>query len=175
MSALTTSFGRPQSDEYDPYYDRYISLVKSEDIVFVLEKQTPDTVALFKSASAKTEYRYAPGKWSVKEVLAHVNDTERIMAYRALRISRGDKTPIEGFEQDDYINNATFDDCNLSDLIDEFEHVRRANLLMFRQLNEEAWARRGIASDAEVSVRALAFIMAGHELHHMKLLKEKYL
>ena len=175
MSTLTTSFGRPQSDEYTPYYERYISLVGSEDIIGLLERQAPETATLFKSANAKADFRYAPGKWSVKEMLGHVNDTERIMAYRALRIARGDKTPIEGFEQDDYVRDGNFGQRMLADLIEEFADVRTATLALFRHLDSEAGLRRGIANKNEVSARALAYIIAGHELHHRRMLKEKYL
>jgi hypothetical protein len=102
-------------------------------------------------------------------------DTERIFAYRALRIARGDKTPIEGYEQDDYIKNAEFANCNLADLAKEFSFGRQANVLMFRNLSEEAWHRRGIANDKEITVRALAYILAGHEIYHLNILKERYL
>jgi hypothetical protein len=102
-------------------------------------------------------------------------DTERIFAYRALRFARNDKTPLEGFEQDDYIRGASFDDCALSDLASEFEHVRRSSLSLFKNLSEEAWKRTGTASDNEVSVRALAYIIAGHELHHTEILRRRYL
>jgi DinB superfamily len=167
---------RPQATEYLPYYERYISLVPDGDVLRTLTEQLDSTLSILRSLpEEKAGFRYAPGKWSIKEVVGHIIDGERIFAYRALRFARNDQTPLPGFEQDDYINNATFDDCKLSDLIDEFEHVRRGNLLMFRQLDDEAWTRRGIASDAEVSVRALAYILAGHERHHMKVLKEKYL
>ncbi len=175
MSTLATTFGRPQSGEYNPYYDRYISLVGSEDIVGLLEKQGPETVALFKSASAKADFRYAPGKWSVKEMLGHVNDTERIMTYRALRIARGDKTPLAGFEQDDYIRDGYFGQRALADLIEEFTDVRKATLSLFRHLDAETGSRRGVANGDEISARALAYIIAGHELHHRRVLKEKYL
>jgi hypothetical protein len=172
---MSTSFGRPQSDEYNPYYERYISLVGSEDIIGLLERQAPETATLFKSANAKADFRYAPGKWSAKEMLGHVNDTERIMAYRALRIARGDKTPIEGFEQDDYVRDGNFGQRMLADLIEEFADVRTATLALFRHLDTKAGLRRGIANQNEVSARALAYIIAGHELHHRRILKEKYL
>src|SRR6266850_8393576 len=175
MSTLTTSFGRPQADEYNPYYDRYISLVGSDDIIGLLEKQAPETAALFKSANAKADFRYAPGKWSVKEILGHINDTERIMAYRALRIARGDKTPIEGYEQDDYVRDGNFGQRTLADLIEEFSDVRTATVSFFRHLDAETGLRRGIANKNEVSARALACIIAGHELHHRRVLQEKYL
>ena len=177
MSTLTTalSFGRPQAGEYNPYYDRYISLVESDDIIGLLEKQAPETATLFHSASAKADFRYAPGKWSVKEMLGHVNDTERIMTYRALRVARGDKTPIEGFEQDDYVRDGNFGQRTLADLIEEFTDVRTATVSFFRHLDAEAGLRRGVANKNEISARALAYIIAGHELHHRRVLKEKYL
>ena len=175
MSTLATAISRPQPGEYNPYYDRYISLVESDDIVAVLEKQAPETIALLKSAAAKADFRYAPGKWSVKEVLGHVNDTERIMTYRALRIARGDKTPIAGFEQDDYIRGGNFGHRTLADLVDEFATIRQATLSFFRHLDADAAARLGTANKNDISARALPFIIAGHELHHRRILQEKYL
>ena len=175
MSTLVTSISRPQPGEYNPYYDRYISLVETDDVLAALEQQAPDTIALLKPASAKADFRYAPEKWSLKEVLGHVNDTERIMTYRALRIARGDKTPIEGFEQDDYIRDGNFGQRSLPDLIDEFTAVRKATLSLFRHLDAETAARTGVANNNQISARALAFIIAGHELHHRRVLQEKYL
>jgi hypothetical protein len=167
---------RPQTTEYLPYYERYISLVPEGDVLETMAGQLDSTLALLRSIpEERAGHRYAPDKWSIKELVGHVIDGERIFAYRALRFARNDQTELAGFEQDDYIRNATFDDCRLRDLIDEFEHVRRGNLLMLRQLDEAAWARSGVASNAEVSVRALAYIMAGHELHHMNVLRDKYL
>ncbi|MBZ5598166.1 MAG: DinB family protein [Acidobacteriia bacterium] len=166
---------RPQANEYDPYYERYISLVPGADIVTALQTQLDQTIALLSAVSEeKAGYRYAPGKWSVKEVLGHVTDTERIFAYRALRIARNDRTPIEGFEQDGYVQYGPFSRYRLQDLVQEFGYVRDASLSLFQKLNQEDWGRRGIANNAEISVRALAFVMAGHELHHRKVLKEKY-
>ena len=175
MSTLATAIARPQPGEYNPFYDRYISLVESDDILAALDQQAPQTIALLKSASAKADFRYAPGKWTVKEVVGHVNDAERIMTYRALRIARGDKTPIEGFEQDDYIRDSNFAQRTLRDLIDEFAAIRQATLSLFRSLDVEAAARLGIANKNDISTRALAFIIAGHELHHRRILAEKYL
>jgi hypothetical protein len=175
MATLTTSFARPQAGEYNPYYDRYISLVTADDVVGLLEQQGPQTAALFQSASAKADFRYAPGKWTVKEMLGHVNDTERIMVYRALRIARGDKTPLAGFEQDDYIRDGNFGQRTLADLVEEFIDVRRATLHVFRHVDSEIGARVGTANGHAISVRALAYIIAGHELHHRRVLEEKYL
>ena len=175
MSTLATSFGRPQADEYAPYYDRYISLLATEDVVSALEQQLGDTVALLKLAAGKAEFRYTPDKWSVKEVLGHINATERIFAYRILRIARGDKTPIEGYEQDDYVRNGNFGQRTLADLVDEFVDVRKATLTLVRSLDAAAGTRRGVANKNETSVRALAYVIAGHELHHRRILQEKYL
>ena len=175
MTTMVTSFGRPQAGEYDPYYGRYISLVGSDDVVALLESQASDTIALLHSHADKADFRYAPGKWSVKEMLGHVNDTERIMTYRALRISRGDKTPLAGFEQDDYVRDGNFGQRTLADLASEFGSIRKATVSLFRHLDAESAARRGIANKVEVTPRALAFIIAGHELHHRRILQEKYL
>ena len=174
MSTLTASFGRPLPGEFNPYYDKYVSLVPSGNVVGLLEQQAPETVALFKSLSAKADFRYAPGKWSVKEMLGHLNDTERIMSYRALRIARGDKTPLAGFEQDDYIRDGNFGQRTLADLLDEFLAVRQATVALFRHVDAESGARTGVANNSPASVRALAYIIAGHELHHRKVLQEKY-
>lgn len=165
----------PEPSEYNPYYGRYVSMVKTDNIVVTLETQIQDTLAILRRVDeSKANHRYAPDKWTVKDLLGHMSDTERIFAYRALRISRGDKTPIEGFEQDDYVRNGPFANCRWSDLVDEFGAIRRTTVFLFRSLNEGAWGRRGTASGHEVTVRALAFMTAGHELHHRKILKEKY-
>ena len=166
---------RPEPGEYAPYYDRYISLVSGNDIVTTLESQRRHMLLLLSGRDeADGDFRYAPDKWSAKEVLGHVCDTERIFAYRALRISRGDRTPIEGFEQDDYVRNGPFAQRPLAELIEDYIAVRRATLTLFRNLDEQAWQRRGIANNNEVTVRAIAYTMAGHELHHRQILEEKY-
>ncbi len=166
---------RPQPGEYAPYYEAYISLVAGNDILRVLEEQLVQFPILFAGRGERDGgFRYAPGKWTVKEVLGHINDAERVFAYRALRIARNDKTPIEGFEQDDYVRYGPFSRCRLADLVDEFKHVRRATLALFRALDEDAWLRRGTANNNEVSVRALAYTIAGHVLHHTRLFEERY-
>jgi uncharacterized damage-inducible protein DinB len=166
---------RPQPGECAAYYDRYISLVEGEDILSRLDHQRRQTMMLLCARDEKDgDFRYAPGKWSAKEVLGHVCDTERIFAYRALRISRGDATPLESFEQDDYVREGPFGNRLLADLVEDFIAVRRATLSLLRNLDEAAWMRRGIASKNEVTVRALAYMIAGHELHHRKILEEKY-
>ena len=171
-----TAIAAPDASEYAPYFGRYISLVSGPDVVAALEDQPRETVGLLSMLSEEQgNFRYEAGKWSIKEMLGHVIDTERIFAYRGLRIARGDQTPLATFEQDDYVRAANFDGCRLADLIDEFVCVRRSSVLLFRQLRPEAWTRRGTASNNPVSVRAVAYIIAGHELHHRRVLQEKYL
>jgi hypothetical protein len=166
---------RPKPGEYAPYYDRYISLIPGNDIVATLATQLPKTVALLSSrGEADGEFRYAPGKWTVKEAVGHVIDTERIMSYRALRFARNDQTPLAGFEQDDYVRDGPFADLSVADLAEEFKTVRGATLSFFRGLRPTDWTRRGIANKNEISVRALAYIIAGHELHHRRILEERY-
>src|SRR5215210_7497942 len=145
---------KPDATEYLPYYGKYISLVSDGEILTVLAKQMEETVGLLNSIpESRANFRYAPDKWSIKELVGHLIDTERIFAYRALRFARNDQTPLPGFEQDDYIRHAEFDACRLEELAQEFEHVRQANLLMLSHLDDAAWQRRGIASGGEVSVR----------------------
>src|ERR1700690_952128 len=183
VTTSTATSLRPQAGEYAPYYEKYLTLVQSSvqssvqsnDILATLEEQRRQMLLLLSGRSeADGDLRYAPEKWSVKEVLGHINDTERGMSYRALRISRGDATPMEGFEQDDYVRNGPFARCPLSDLIEDYIAVRRATVSLFRNLDEAAWTRRGVANKNEVTVRALAYIIAGHEVHHRRTLEEKY-
>jgi uncharacterized damage-inducible protein DinB len=175
-SAVITpvSISRPQTGEYAAYYDRYISLISGTDILGTLESQRRQMLLLLSGRhESDADIRYAPEKWSVREVLGHVCDTERIFAYRALRIARGDRTPIEGFEQDDYVRNGPSREP-LAEIIDDYIAVRRATLTLLRNLDEQAWTRRGVANNNEVTVRALAYTIAGHELHHRRILEQKY-
>ena len=175
MEAKKAALPRPQAGEYAPYYEKYIALVTGNDVVATLEAQRLQTIQLFAGRSERDgNFRYAPEKWSVKEIVGHVSDTERIFAYRALRIARADQTPLSGFEQDDYVRSAGFGERSLADLAEEFALVRAATVALFRSLDEQAWSRRGTANKNEVSVRALAFITAGHELHHRRILEERY-
>jgi uncharacterized damage-inducible protein DinB len=167
---------KPDESEYLPYYGRYIALVSEGDVVSTLQAQMRDTNALVTGLPASSStHRYAPGKWSVNEMLGHVIDSERIFAARALRFARSDATPLPGFEQDDYVRNASFDSYPLHELAEELESVRRSTIFLFRHLSEEAWMRSGIANNAKVTVRALAYIIAGHELHHRGILESRYL
>jgi hypothetical protein len=176
MSEKHIPLVRPQPTEYASYYEKYISLVPGADAIGVLEAQRMLMTQLLGARSEREgNFRYAPDKWSLKEVVGHIADTERIFAYRALRIGRGDTTPIEGFEQDDYVKNGGFTERSLADLTDEYDQVRGATLALYQGFATAAWARRGVANKNEVTVRALAFIIAGHELHHRRILEENYL
>jgi uncharacterized damage-inducible protein DinB len=175
MEPRRAATARPEPGEYAPYYETYISKVKGSDILGILEAQRLQMAQLFAARSERDgNFRYATGKWTVKEVLGHVNDTERIFTYRALRIARGDQTALPGFEQDDYVRGGNFAERTLADLADEFELVRAASIALFRSLPKEGWQRRGVASEKEVTARALAFIVAGHEIHHRLILEERY-
>lgn len=167
---------RPDETEYVPEYVKYVSLVPEGNILSVLIGQMDETTALLLSIpEERAGFRYAPDKWSIKELVGHLIDSERIFSYRALRFARDDKTALPGYEQDDYIRGGSFDEVPLADLAAEFASVRQATVLLFKHLNDEAWARRGSANESEVSVRALAHIIAGHELHHRSVLRDRYL
>lgn len=174
MTDMTTT--KPDATEYEPYYEKYVSLVPEGNIVGVLIGQIDDTTELLLSIpEERGGFRYAPDKWSIKELVGHLIDSERIFSYRALSFARGDKTELPGYEQDDYVRGGSFDDVPLGDLAAELATVRQATVLLFKNLNGEAWTRKGTANESEVSVRALAHIIAGHELHHRSVLRDKYL
>ncbi len=167
--------GRPAPDEYAPFYGRYIERVPAGGIVGILARQVDDTVALLEGLSdTAAEHRYAPGKWSIKEVVGHVADGERVFAYRALRFGRGDAIALPGFDENEYVPAGRFDDRSLASVLDELVAVRRATVALLDGLPADAWLRRGVASGADVTVRALACMTAGHELHHRALLEERY-
>jgi uncharacterized damage-inducible protein DinB len=175
MEPKRAATARPEPGEYAPYYETYISKVKGSDIIGILEAQRLQTAQLFAARSERDgNFRYAPDKWSVKEVLGHMSDSERIFSYRALRIARGDHTPLPGFEQNDFVRGGNFSERTLGDLAEEFELVRAASIALFKSLRKDAWQKRGVADKKEVSVRALAFIVAGHEIHHRLILEERY-
>lgn len=172
----STLLHRPSSDEYAPYYSRYIDLLPEGDLFDLLEQQRDETLTLMKGLSEEAAARrYAPGKWSLKEVLGHVIDTERIFAYRALCISRGERQPLPGYDQDAYVAGANFDARTVVDLAEEHRAVRQATVALFRSLDEAELNRRGIANEVELSVRATAYIIAGHERHHIRIIHERYL
>ncbi|MCL4548975.1 MAG: DinB family protein [Bacteroidetes bacterium] len=167
---------RPDQNEYAPYYHQYIKDVPQIDILEYLNQQLDEAVKLFSGVSEeKASFRYATDKWSVKEVLGHIMDSERIFAYRALCISRGEKNSLPGFEQNDYVANANFDKLKLADIVEEFVALRKSNLKMFGNFSDEMWTRKGIANKNEVTVRAIAYVLAGHALHHLNVVRERYL
>ena len=167
---------RPQQGDYALFYEKYIELVPSGDFLEILQDQRRELIALLSPLSdQQADFRYAPGKWSIKEAIGHITDAERIFSYRMLRIARGDQTPLASFEQEGYIQSGNFGDRKLSDLLQEFSVVREATLCLIRSLDNAAWLRRGTASQKEVSVLALAFIIAGHERHHRLLFEKQYL
>jgi len=167
--------GRPDATEYAPFYAGYVSLVSESDVVSVLEEQTGVLERLARQFVPSLErHRYAPGKWSVREVFGHVVDAERVFGFRAFCFSRGEASPLPGFDQNDYVTTGGFDGRSLMALVDEFVQVRHANLTVLKRMDEDAWKRVGTASGKPVSVRALAFIMGGHVRHHMNILSSHY-
>jgi hypothetical protein len=167
---------RPAPGEYDEYYGKYIARVPTGDISVILRDQLEDTRAVLRSVPPGGGDRgYGPGKWTIKEVVGHLCDTERVMSYRALRIARSDRTELAGFDENTYVPAGSFGERDLGGLVEELATVRAATIALFRGLPHEAWPRRGSANGAEVSVRALAAIIAGHELHHRNLLETRYL
>lgn len=167
---------RPAPDEYASYYGRYVAEVPDGDVLEILAQGLAETLAALRPVGEeRASHRYEPGKWTLREVAGHVADTERIFAYRALRFARADTEPLAGMEQDEYIRHAGFERRPLAGILEEFEHQRRSNLALFRSFGAEELARRGTASGYEVSVRALLFILAGHERHHLGVLRSRYL
>ncbi len=171
------SLALPTPEEYAPFYADYVQrAAQTEDVIAALPKQIEEIQnALGKLSDAQALFKPAPTEWSIKEVVGHINDTERIFSYRLLRVSRGDATPLPGFEQDDYVRASNFDSRALPDLIQEFEHLRNANILAIKNMSTDAALRRGIVSGATISARGLIYMLAGHVAHHMASLHEKYL
>jgi hypothetical protein len=166
---------RPTPSEYAPFYAGYIAAVPEGDILETLDRQTSELRQLAAATPDDREtFRYAEGKWSVREVVGHMIDGERVFAYRALRISRGDETPLPGFEENKFVAAASFNGRTLSSLVDELVLVRKSNLPLFNSLAPEQWTRLGTASGHAISVRGLAFIMAGHVNHHLNILRDRY-
>ena len=167
---------RPGADEFAEYYGLYVGAVPQGPIVDFLEVQGKETTdVLGPVPETQGGYRYSPGKWSLKEVVGHVIDSERMFAMRALAFARKDPAALPGFDQDQYVAESGADSRRLSELLEEFEGVRRASVLLFRGLEPDAWSRRGIASEREFSVRSLAWIIAGHGVHHINVIRERYL
>ena len=163
-------------EEYNPYYKSYIDLATNENIVESL-KQNLDLVVAFYSniPKDKLDYVYAVGKWTIKDILLHIIDTERIFTYRALRIARKDRTPLPGFEQDDYVISANVNSRTLESILEEYKSVRQASIALFSSFDSESLKQIGEASGSPISVRAIGYIITGHENHHNQVIKERYL
>ena len=171
--ALTLS--RPEAEEHSPYYRRYIELVPEGNLVDLLVEQQLDTLGMLRRVDEdRGTFAYAPGKWTIKEVIGHMSDAERVFSYRALRFARGDATPLASFDENTYVPAGRFNDRRMGSLIDEFQSIRAATVHLFRYLGDEEMTRRGVASGNPISVRALGYIIAGHERHHANLLRERY-
>lgn len=167
---------RPEITEYKDDYENYVSLVGETDIVSAMRKQLTEVENLFASISVeKGEFAYATGKWTIKELLGHLINGERVFSYRALRISRGDKTPLSGFDQDLLTDNGDFNRISLVDLLQEFSHLCQANIIFFQNLSDEAWSRTGTVNDNPASVSAIAYNMVNHVRHHIDILRLHYL
>lgn len=166
---------RPQPEEYPVYYKGYIDTV-SENVLAELEHQIETFPAFLRGLTEdKASFAYADGKWTIKELVGHVIDTERIMSYRTLRIARNDSTPLAGFEENDYVKNAHFADRSIKSLAEEFAQLRKANMHLIKSLNETELGRMGISNGKPVSVRALVYIIAGHLNHHRRIIEERYI
>jgi uncharacterized damage-inducible protein DinB len=167
---------RPEPDEYAPYYADYIDMVKGSDITFILAGQVFLVEKLLSEISEdKANSSYAPGKWTIKEVMGHLIDCERIFAYRALCISRGETKPLPGFDQDIYVQNAGFNQRTMTSLLEEYALLRNSNIACFKSFTRDMLHFKGVANNYPISVNALMYCIAGHELHHMKVLQERYL
>lgn len=175
MALLDWEDNHPQPDEYGEFYQGYINLVDSDNVIQMLIQQGQQVYTIIqKITPGEASYRYADDKWSVQEVFGHLADTERIMAYRALCISRGEQKSLPGYDQDNYVREADFNQRSLQNLSAEYDALRNANISMFSSFNKEQIQRKGTANNTTVSVRALAYIIAGHEKHHLNILEEKY-
>ncbi len=166
---------RPEPPEYASFYEGYIRQVPEGNVLELLEKQAKQVLASLSSLTEdQANYRYAEGKWSVKEVFGHLIDNERIMSGRLLRVARGDMTSLPGYDQDTLMGSHPFDSYTVADLAEEYEAVRHSTLLMLRRLSPEAWLRTGVVNDYSTTARAIAWVITGHELHHLSVLRDRY-
>lgn len=163
-----------KSDEYPAFYSPYIDTVVGDPLDALIAQKRDFAHFIEQLPADKGAYAYAEGKWTVKEVLGHVIDTERVMAYRALRFARNDTKALAGFEQDEYVQQARFQERSFADLAEEFQAVREATIQLFRHFYENEWQRKGMASDRLISVRALLYIILGHLNHHRSILRDRY-
>lgn len=166
---------RPAPGDCSQYLSGYVAAVPDGDILAALEREGARAVGLFRALPAHlADHAYAPGKWTIRQVVAHLSDSERVFAYRALRFGRADETPLPSFDQDAWLPHAHAETRPWSELVDELAAVRAASLHLFRSFAPEDWERRGVASGHPVSVRALAWVISGHEIHHRRVLAERY-
>lgn len=166
----------PSKNEFDSYYQGYIEKVEGKQLSLTLRQQRAKMIELIDGLTEEqADYRYAPGKWSVKEVLGHLLDTERVFVYRAMSIARDEKQSLPGFDQDEYVRTGNFDQRSVESLKTEYEAVRNATIALFESLDEASWLKTGTANDVTVSVRAIGYIVPGHEAHHLAILRERYL
>ncbi len=169
-------YDRPDGSEHDPYYAKYIEGVPDGDVLQALERQDADFQQMMKGVpEAKGDFAYAPGKWTLKEVLGHIADTERVFCYRTLRMARGDATPLPGFDENAWVPESGAKQRTLSDLLAELSAIRAATLALLKNIPAEAPLRRGTANNKGITVRALVWVTAGHALHHQRLIRERYL
>lgn len=176
ITSKITYIMRPLQTDYPIFYKTYIDKVPGDTILDLLQTQKAEIVSFFTTISLeKLNFRYAANKWTPKEILGHITDTERIMAYRALRFSRKDSTPLPGFEENDYVANAHFNDNTMEELIEDFQAVRAASLSLLKQMKSEDMDNKGIANGNSITVNALFYIIYGHALHHVSVIKERYL
>ncbi|HEV2182783.1 MAG TPA: DinB family protein [Candidatus Acidoferrales bacterium] len=176
MGSSLATMGRPERSEAAPYYFTYIDQVEGDDILRVLESQLEESLAFFSTISEeKSLHRYAADKWSIRQVLNHLSDTERLFAFRALWFARGFETPLPSFDQNVAVSGAEADRVGWVEHVEEFRRVRLATISLFRNMPSDTWMRSGIASDNRFTVRALAFLAAGHTMHHVRILRGRYL
>lgn len=169
-------FNRPEKNTYPPFYETYIRLIQTDDIINLLQIQGEGFSAFVKEIdSLKADHRYAEGKWSIREVVGHIIEVERIMAYRALAISRADVQALPGMDENSYIKESNYKNVSLFDLSEEFNHVRKGNIYLFKSFTEEMVNRKGVANGSEINVKALVYIIAGHLSHHVQILRDRYL
>jgi len=173
---MNTNIPSPSLSEYPPYYHTYISKVEGDHLIASLHQGLDVVLSLIPSITAdRLEYRYAEGKWTIKEIILHLMDAERIFAYRALRFSRGDRTGLPGFNEDEYVPNSAAAERSIDSLLDEYVALRKSTIEFFKNLSPGMLQRTGIANGQEISVRALGYIIAGHEMHHLGVMRERYL
>jgi hypothetical protein len=166
---------RPSDSDYPEYYRTYVNLIEHDDVLEVLAEQVDTVMSMFADMDeARTLYRYADGKWSIREVLGHLLDSERIFGMRALCFARGEQQPLPGFDENVYVANALFDERPLDSILDEWQALRIANLILFQSFDDDAWSRSGTANNKPVTTNALAWIIAGHTVHHLNILRDRY-